>query len=208
MGEAAGRLLLLPDNVVFTCQNSGACCRSDWLIGVDAASHTRLRDVNWRTVDPALADGEKFVPLKFPLASGEQLTFARNAAGSCVFLTPDARCSIHRHLGAAAKPQVCREFPYHFVETPDGVAVGVSFACTAVRGHHGAQLHEQREAIESPGAWLTTSRTCTTTIAFAISHGLKPPISARTIRRPYILKTDWKWKRANLYPFLIIEYSA
>ena len=77
------------------------------------------------------------------------MTFARNAAGSCVFLTSDARCSIHRHLGAAAKPQVCREFPYHFVETPDGVAVGVSFACTAVRAHRGAPLAAQRDEIES-----------------------------------------------------------
>ena len=125
MGEAAGRSLPLPDNVVFTCQNSGACCRSDWLIGVDAVSHARLRDVAWPTLDPALGPGEKFVPLAFPLPSGERLTFARNPAGSCVFLTSDTRCSIHRHLGAAAKPQVCREFPYHFVETPDGVAVGV-----------------------------------------------------------------------------------
>lgn len=32
---------------------------------------------------------------------------------------------------------MCSEFPYSFVDTPDGVAVGVSFACTAVRGHHG-----------------------------------------------------------------------
>ena len=111
MGEAAGRSLLLPDNVVFTCQNSGACCRSDWLIGVDAVSHARLRDVAWPTLDPALGPGEKFVPLAFPLPSGERLTFARNPAGSCVFLTSDTRCSIHRHLGAAAKPQVCREFP-------------------------------------------------------------------------------------------------
>ena len=149
MGEAAGRPLLLPDNVVFTCQNSGACCRSDWLISVDAASHARLRAVRWPTVDPALGTGEKFVPLAFPLPSGERQTFARTPTGSCVFLTADTRCSIHRHLGAAAKPQVCREFPYHFVETPDGVAVGVSFACTAVRGHHGASLPAQRDAVES-----------------------------------------------------------
>jgi len=149
MAEAAGRSLLLPDNVVFTCQNSGACCRSDWLIGVDAVSHARLRDVAWPTLDPALGPGEKFVPLAFPLPSGERLTFARNPAGSCVFLTSDTRCSIHRHLGAAAKPQVCREFPYHFVETPDGVAVGVSFACTAVRGHRGATLPAQRDEIEA-----------------------------------------------------------
>lgn len=147
MEQAADRALVLPDNVVFTCQNSGACCRSDWLIGVDAASHARLRDLTWAGHDPALAGGKAFVPLRSPLPSGERLTFARRTDGSCVFLAGDARCTIHRELGGAAKPQVCREFPYHFVETPEGVAVGVSFACTAVRGHHGAPLAAQRDEI-------------------------------------------------------------
>jgi Fe-S-cluster containining protein len=141
--------LLLPDNVVFTCQQSGACCRSDWLIGVDDAAHARLRDVTWERHDPALGAGQSFVPLPFPLPGGERLTFARRPSGACVFLTGDARCGIHRHLGAAAKPQVCREFPYHFVHTPDGVAVGVSFACTAVRAHHGAPLPAQRDEVRA-----------------------------------------------------------
>jgi Fe-S-cluster containining protein len=141
--------LLLPDNVVFTCQQSGACCRSDWLIGVDDAAHARLREVPWARHDPALGSGDAFVPLPFPLPSGERLTFARRSNGSCVFLTADTRCAIHRHLGAAAKPQVCREFPYHFVQTPDGVAVGVSFACTAVRAHHGATLPAQRDEVRA-----------------------------------------------------------
>jgi hypothetical protein len=44
---------------------------------------------------------------------------------------------------------VCREFPYHFVQTPDGVAVGVSFACTAVRGHRGATLPAQRDEVRA-----------------------------------------------------------
>src|SRR5688572_23834488 len=139
--------LLLPDGVVFTCQQSGACCRNDWLIGVDDASHARLRDVSWPAVDAALGAGEKFVPLASPLPGGERMTFARAPAGGCVFLAPDERCSIHRHLGAAAKPQVCREFPYSFVKTPDGVAVGVSFACTAVRAHQGRPLAEQQDEI-------------------------------------------------------------
>ncbi|HXD97157.1 MAG TPA: YkgJ family cysteine cluster protein [Candidatus Acidoferrum sp.] len=149
METDADRPLLLPDNVVFTCQQSGACCRSDWLIGVDDAAHARLRDVRWERHDPALDGGEAFVPLPFPLASGERVTFARRASGACVFLTEDTRCAIHRHLGAAAKPQVCREFPYHFVQTPDGVAVGVSFACTAVRAHHGATLPAQRDEVRA-----------------------------------------------------------
>lgn len=147
--DAPHRPLLLPDGVVFTCQNSGACCRSDWLIGVDTAAHARLRDVDWTVHDPALPKGDAFVPLPFALPSGERVTFARRADGACVFLTPDARCAIHRHRGAAAKPQVCREFPYHFVETPDGVAVGVSFACTAVRAHQGATLPAQADEIRA-----------------------------------------------------------
>ena len=69
--------LLLPDDVVFTCQQSGACCRNDWLIGVDAAAHAALKDVDWVAHDPALGAGEKFRPLSVPLASGEHMTFAR-----------------------------------------------------------------------------------------------------------------------------------
>jgi Fe-S-cluster containining protein len=139
--------LVLAEHVVFTCQNSGACCRNDWLIGVDDASHARLRDVSWPAIDPALGAEAKFVPLAAPLPGGERMTFARAPAGGCVFLAADERCSIHRHLGAAAKPQVCREFPYTFVQTPDGVAVGVSFACTAVRAHEGRALAEQQDEI-------------------------------------------------------------
>ena len=149
MTAGADRPLLLPDGVVFTCQQSGACCRSDWLIGVDDASHARLRDVPWERHGVALDGGRAFVPLPFPLPGGERLTFARRPDGACVFLTADARCGIHRQLGAGVKPQVCREFPYHFVQTPDGVAVGVSFACTAVRAHHGAPLSDQRDDVRA-----------------------------------------------------------
>ena len=66
MSSDADRPLLLPDNVVFTCQQSGACCRSDWLIGVDDASHARLRGVSWAPHDPALAGRPTFVALPFP----------------------------------------------------------------------------------------------------------------------------------------------
>src|SRR5437667_387780 len=87
--HAPHRPLLLPDGVVFTCQNSGACCRSDWLIGVDDGAHGRLRDVDWTVHDPALPKADAFVPLPFPLPSGERVTFARRPEGACVFLTGD-----------------------------------------------------------------------------------------------------------------------
>src|SRR5262245_49374917 len=121
MPADADRPLLIPEGVVFTCQQSGACCRSDWLIGVDDAAHARRRAVPPEGHEPARASGATFVPLPFALPSGERVTFARRPDGACVFLTADTRCGIHRRLGAEAKPQVCREFPYHFVQTPDGV---------------------------------------------------------------------------------------
>lgn len=143
MLEHLGKPLSLPEGVVFACQGCGACCRSDWLIGVDARSLARLGDVEWSRVDPALGTGEKFVRLPLPHLTGETHTFARTPSGSCVFLTDENRCAIHLRLGYPEKPQVCKEFPYSFVETPDGIAVGLSFACTAVRGHHGRPLGEQ-----------------------------------------------------------------
>jgi len=137
------RRLLLPPGVVFTCQHSGACCRNDWLIGVDEAAHQRLTRIDWTGHEPSLPAGGPFRPLPFALDSGERVTFARRPDGACVFLADGERCSIHRRWGADAKPQVCREFPYSFVDTPDGVAVGLSFACTAVRGHMGQPLDAQ-----------------------------------------------------------------
>jgi Fe-S-cluster containining protein len=139
--------LLIPGDAVYTCQNSGACCRHDWLIGVEDEARDRLSAVDWKTVDPTLPPGDKFVRLPLPLAGGEHTTFARKTDGACAFLGPGERCGIHSRLGYEAKPQVCREFPYYFVETPDGVAVGVSFACTAVRAHHGAPLTAQQAQI-------------------------------------------------------------
>ena len=147
-----GKPLILSDGVVFTCQSSGACCRNDWLIGVDEASHADLRDVDWTRLDPAIPSGRTFAPLPLALPSGESLTFARKPCGECVFLTADTRCAVHAHLGYRRKPQVCREFPYSFVETPEGVAVGLSFACTAVRAHHGRPLAEQAAEVREVAA--------------------------------------------------------
>lgn len=139
--------LILADRVVFTCQHSGACCRGDWRIGVDPASHARLARIDWSGLIPAGGADERFVPLPAALPGGERVEVARRPDGACVFLTPDTRCAIHTVLGGPAKPRACREFPYQFVATPDGVVVGVSYACTAVRAGHGRPLAEQHAEI-------------------------------------------------------------
>jgi Fe-S-cluster containining protein len=135
--------LRLAGGVVFTCQSCGDCCRGDWLIGVDDVSHGALKDAG---------HGDKFKPLPLPLLSGERMTFVRAPGGACVFLSGDNRCGIHNDLGYEAKPQVCREFPYHFVETPDGITAGLSFACSAVLNHQGVPLAEQSGAVSAVAA--------------------------------------------------------
>jgi hypothetical protein len=50
-------------------------------------------------------------------------------------------------FGFEVKPQVCKEFPYYFMETPDGVVVGLSFACGSVRNFKGSLLAEKEEEI-------------------------------------------------------------
>src|SRR4030095_13357331 len=165
--------LLLADDVVFTCQSCGDCCRGDWLIGVDDAAHAALKDVDWTRHDPALGAGEKFTRLPLPLASGERMTFARSVSGACVFLSEESRCGIHTHLGYAAKPQVCREFPYHFLDTPDGIAVGLSFACTAVLHHRGDPL--TRQAAEVAEIVAGSARVATLPDPIVLYSGLDIP---------------------------------
>lgn len=70
-------------------------------------------------------------------------------SGACVFLAPDGLCRVHSSLGPEAKPRTCRQFPFLLASTPDGVFVGASFACPAVRSGEGALLEEAREEILS-----------------------------------------------------------
>src|SRR3989442_3156562 len=85
--------LPLPGDVVFACQQSGACCRNEWLIGVEESARARLEAVDWTRLDPPLPPRPKFRPLPFVLAGCERTTFARRPDGACVFLEPRDRKS-------------------------------------------------------------------------------------------------------------------
>lgn len=66
---------------------------------------------------------------------------------TCVFLGPEQLCTIHAELGAQSKPVTCRQYPFQFTRTPDGLYVGASFFCTAIRQNHGRPLYEHAEAL-------------------------------------------------------------
>lgn len=56
-----------------------------------------------------------------------------HVAGACLMLREGDRCAIHAAAGEAAKPAGCRQFPYTFTATPDGIAVGLQFECRSLR---------------------------------------------------------------------------
>lgn len=61
---------------------------------------------------------------------------------ACVFLNEDQLCTIHAELGATAKPITCRQYPFQFTRTPDGIFVGASFFCTSIRQNSGRPMME------------------------------------------------------------------
>jgi hypothetical protein len=82
----------------------------------------------------------------------------RMAGGACCLLGADRLCTLHKVFGAEAKPNICRSFPVRFVQAPDGIFAGLSFACTAVLGNEGPPLEERRAELEELLTW-TASRT-------------------------------------------------
>lgn len=139
---------IISNNIKYQCIQCGACCRKNWLIGIDDTSYARLIELDWSDKIPEFAARQLFQLLPKPLLTGEQYTFCRMKDYACIFLTSDNRCQIHASFEFNTKAQVCKEFPYHFTQTPDGVVVGLSFACTAVQQHSGISLENQFQEIE------------------------------------------------------------
>ncbi len=67
--------------------------------------------------------------------------------GSCIFLTEDNRCRIHRDLGESAKPLVCRLFPFQLVPLEDFAYVTLRQYCPSAAADKGRPLEEHLQYI-------------------------------------------------------------
>ncbi|MEQ8819994.1 MAG: hypothetical protein RLY93_07090 [Sumerlaeia bacterium] len=119
----------LPANLRYDCVRCGRGCTDFWEVPVDGASVERLRAFDLQAALPEDAPpGPAFADS--PFTPGQ--TVIRRKGCECVFLTKDRLCALHSKHGPEAKPQNCLDFPFRYSETPSGVYVGLSFACTAV----------------------------------------------------------------------------
>jgi Fe-S-cluster containining protein len=143
-----GLPLHLPAAQHYECIQCGRSCGEFWEIRVEpeiaASIRARPADALAEASDPR----ESIAPSRFD-AGRETM---RLVDGHCCMLTAGGLCALHKAFGEASKPNVCRSFPYRFIETPRGVHTGVSFACTATLGNLGPHVADQAEAVRATHA--------------------------------------------------------
>ena len=126
----AERELVFLDGLQHECQACGACCLGTDVGPLPEELVRRLEAHDWGDRVSARADG---IPLfRQAQLEGSSIWLMGSRNDACVFLRGDRLCQIHAESGAAAKPSMCRQFPYLFTQRPDGVlAVSLQLECRA-----------------------------------------------------------------------------
>lgn len=136
---------LIPDGLRFSCSLCGSCCT-----GVNVGPVTE--DV---VIEDRIEELARTRPYKrsmffsmFSDKTENDVLICESRNGSCIFLDAKGLCEIHGRWGEAAKPRVCRLFPFQFVLTPKGIAVGLQMECRDIlKASRGQLLSEQTEGL-------------------------------------------------------------
>jgi Fe-S-cluster containining protein len=110
--------------VIFRCLLRGHCCKKYWI----PVTHLDLLRIELYTsikIYPKmlnLYEVSLYEDLSYPhvVFGGEKYFLALNSKedGSCLFLSPNGRCSIHPY-----KPLVCRFYPFVYSEKEDNIEI-------------------------------------------------------------------------------------
>ena len=142
-GGAGGALslgragLIFDPDIRYGCVQCGKSCQQDWDIWIHPDLPARIRP---HLAQLGLSEQSAFV------AEESRVRLARGQQG-CGFLSGNL-CSLHCQLGVRYKPNFCQQYPWVFVNTPDGLRVTASYTCTAVLRQVGPPLEAQRAEIE------------------------------------------------------------
>jgi Fe-S-cluster containining protein len=95
------RYVEAPEDLKYTCDQCGACCRR-WIVDIDVADVLREPRFLEGAVGWSLEDGRLITPEGEPTS---ELNIACGRHHPCMFLGADNLCGCH-----ATKPMVCAEF--------------------------------------------------------------------------------------------------
>lgn len=121
--------LLFPAGLAHGCVACGACCHGTHVGPLTPGDIARVKEIDWTEHIPDLSRDSWFIETDGP--HGKPITLLGMRKGRCVFLGENKLCTIHSVAGAAQKPGICRQFPYTFTRTPDGLSVSFSMECRA-----------------------------------------------------------------------------
>lgn len=115
-----------PPDAAFTCARCTDCCRN-FTVGLSSAEAERLSGLYPSAVEPV----EDHDP------AGVRFRLKHAPDGACVLLDGNA-CRVHADHGEAAKPAVCRRFPYFLFERGEKAFLHLSRFCPTVYNARGA----------------------------------------------------------------------
>jgi lysine-N-methylase len=124
------------------CQSCGFCCRST-KFKLSDQDLKKLREQKWENRPDF--QGVPIVTEHGWLRKYYQL--GKQPDGTCIFLTGDNLCRIHRDLGEPAKPLVCRLFPFQLVPLEDFAFVTLRQYCPSAAADKGRPLEEHLQYI-------------------------------------------------------------
>lgn len=160
--------LVLPQGMNYGCVQCGMSCGQFWEIPVDDAKADEIRARPATVLQRAGAQNPERPVIESPWTRGRQVMRLREDTNHCCLLGADNLCTLHKAWGATAKPNICRSFPYRFIEAPDGRTwVGVSFSCTSVLGNLGPAVAGQRAELADLHGWTFSKRRLQEPIALA-----------------------------------------
>jgi Fe-S-cluster containining protein len=129
-------ILCLARHADYRCQDSGACCTSNWPIHVETE---RVEPIRALAASRLPGPGDEYCEAGDPLVVEDQLPSGAGAvlrtttSGACVFYDRGGRrCAIHRALGHEALPSACQHFPRRCLIERDSVRVSLSHYCPTV----------------------------------------------------------------------------
>jgi len=156
-----------PDGLNYECVQCGKSCRMFNEIFVEPRSEAVLESLDYR---PLMAPEVRDLSPLVPGESDKSKKRLRKHDGSCVFHTAEGLCRVHGAFGFEQKPQTCRDFPIRYANTPDGIYIGLSFACTAVLGNMGPTMESRRAELEASAPVANSRRDLTRPVRLTARH--------------------------------------
>ena len=124
------------------CRGCGRCCRTV-LVSLDEEDVARLRSQRWDQ-HPEFR-GRPVMVRQSWWRKGYRLATTRQ--NQCVFLTAEKRCRIHELYGEAAKPLLCRLFPFQLAPLDGYANATLRRHCPSAAADLGRTMEEHLPAI-------------------------------------------------------------